>query len=74
MARTWSNAKKPHDDLSAAQRARLGRPSSLTAFTVAMILVVIFFLGLTLYSAFHSLRHPLTENNSSDAPPAHARR
>lgn len=70
MARTWSNAKKPIDDRSAAQRARLGRPSSVSAFGVALILVAVFFLGLTLYTAFHSLRHPLTENNQSDSRPA----
>lgn len=74
MARTWSNAKKPIDDRSAAQRARLGRPSGLSAFTVALILVAIFFMGLTLYTAFHSLRHPLTENNQSDSTPVVVKR
>lgn len=61
MARTWSYAKKKPDDLSAAQRARMGRPSSMTAFLIALVLVSIFFLGLTLYSAYQSERHPVTQ-------------
>jgi hypothetical protein len=74
MARTWSNTKIPKDDRSAAQRARSERPSSFSAFTVAMVLVAIFFLGLTLYTAFHTLRHPLTENNQSDSQPVFVKR
>jgi len=74
MARTWSNAKKPRDDRSAAQRARLGPPSRWSAFVVAMILVSIFFLGLTLYTAFHTLRHPLTESAQTDGPPTLVKR
>jgi hypothetical protein len=70
MARTWSYAKKKPDDLSAAQRARMGRPSSLTAFFFALVLVFIFFLGLTLYSAYQSAVHPITQvyQPSTDAP------
>ena len=70
MARTWSYAKKRPDDLSAAQRARAGRPSSMTAFLIAMTIVSIFFLGLTLYSAWHAQVHPLTEiaQPVADAP------
>ena len=74
MARTWSNAKKPRDDRSAAQRARQGRPSGVSAFSIAMILVSIFFLGLTLYATVHTLRHPLTENNTSDSQPVTVKR
>jgi hypothetical protein len=61
MARTWSNAKRIPNELSAAQRARLGRPSSKTAFLIAMTIVTIFFLGLTLYSAWEAQTHPMTE-------------
>lgn len=74
MARTWSNTKIPRDDRSAAQRAHQGRPSGLSAFTVAMIVVAIFFTGLTLYAAVHTLRHPLTENNQSDSQPVSVKR
>jgi hypothetical protein len=74
MARTWSNAKKPPDDRSAAQRARQGRPSGLSAFTIGMILISIFFMGLTLYATYQSLRHPLTENNQSDSRPVLVKR
>jgi cytochrome c-type biogenesis protein CcmH/NrfG len=61
MARTWSYTKKKPDDMSAAQRARMGRPSSMTAFLVALVLVSVFFLGLTLYSAYQSMAHPLSQ-------------
>ena len=70
MARTWSYAKKQPDELSAAQRARVGRPSGLTAFLIALTIVGVFFLGLTLYSAWHAQTHPLTEvaQPVADAP------
>lgn len=61
MARTWSYAKKLPEELSVAQRAKLGRPSGLTLFVVMLILTSIFFMGLTLYSFCHVLRHPVTE-------------
>ncbi len=70
MARTWSNAKRKPDELSAAQRARAGRPSSMTLFLIAMTIVTVFFLGLTLYGAWHAQTHPVTEvaQPASDAP------
>lgn len=70
MARTWSNAKRKPDELSAAQRARAGKPSSMTAFLIALSIVAVFFLGLTLYSAWHAQTHPLTEvaQPASDQP------
>ena len=70
MARTWSNVKIRPSDLSAAQRARMGRPSSLTAFSIALVVVTVFVLGLTLYSAYTAETHPLTEIRQSpaDAP------
>ncbi len=60
MPRTWSNAKRT-DTLSAAQRARLGRPSSKTAFLVLLIIVSVFFFGLTFYTAWHAETHPPTD-------------
>lgn len=74
MARTWSNTKIPKDDLSAAQRARLGRPSGITTFSITMVLISLFFLGLTLYATYHVLRHPLTENNHTYSPPVIVKR
>lgn len=60
MARTWSNNKRIPDELSAAQREKRGRPSSVSPFIIAVTLVVIFFLGLTFTWAYDSLRHPIT--------------
>lgn len=74
MARSWSNAKIPKDDLSAAQRARLGRPSGMSAFSITMIIISIFFLGFTLYATYYTLRYPLTENNHSYSAPVIVKR
>ena len=72
MARTWSNIKRPPNALSVAQREKLGRPSGLNAFLIAMVLVSAFFLGLTLYSAYQAERYPLTEVHQLPSNPPKA--
>lgn len=71
MPRTWSNTKVPHDPRSAAQRARQ-RPSGLSVFLVMMVLMSLFFMGLTIYAAYQAERHPVTET-TRPADPGDAR-
>jgi hypothetical protein len=61
MARTWSNTQRITNEISAAQRARMARPSSITSFIIALIATTIFFLGLTLYSTYQSVKHPVIQ-------------
>ena len=59
MPRSWSNVKLPPPP-SPAERARMGRPTSVTLFLVMLILVTIFFAGITFYTAYYAERHPPT--------------
>ncbi len=63
MPRSWSN-NRVTDTRSAAQRAR-NRPSSLTAFTMGLILVGVFFGSLIAYVTIRSVMHPPTEEIQS---------
>lgn len=64
MPKSWSNTKVP-PPLSPAERARLPRPVSVTLFSVALWTVAVFFLALTLYTAFHAVTHPPTQPYTS---------
>lgn len=56
MPRSWSNVKLPPPP-SPAERAKTKRPSSVTLFVVLLTLCVLFFAGLTFYSAYYAETH-----------------
>jgi hypothetical protein len=60
MPRTWSN-RKVTDYVSPATRAK-NRPNSLNTFTVIIILVVVFFLGLMGTVMYTAMAHPPHES------------
>ena len=59
MPRSWSNVKLPPPP-SPAERARARPPTSVTIFLVLLIIVSIFFAGITVYTAYYAERHPPT--------------
>lgn len=59
MAKTWSN-RKVTEYISPAIRER-NRPSSTSVFTVALIVICVFFIGLMTYVTIRAEQKPPTE-------------
>lgn len=68
MAKSWSN-RRVTDYVSPALRAR-NRPSSASVVAVALIVMVIFFVGFMTFVTVHAEQHPATEfvQNGYKAP------
>ena len=69
MPRSWSNAKLPPPP-SPAERARSKPPTGVTIFLVLLVIVTVFFAGITFYTAYKAERHPPTSayQNPADHP------